>query len=110
MLEIINVIYGIFDEYINLKQEYMADDINVLLEEISKYSDITIIGNGAELHKELILEKIKNAVIEHDNTQTAYSCGVIGLKKFKEKKLEDADTILPNYLRKSQAERLKKEQ
>ena len=99
---------GIFDNDINLKEEYLADDINVLLEKISKYSDITFIGNGAELHKDLILEKIDNAIIENDNTQNAYGCGIIGIKKYKKNKLEDADSIVPRYLRKSQAERLKK--
>lgn len=99
---------GIFDNEINLKEEYLADDINILLEKISKYPNITFIGNGAELHKDLILDKINNAVIDENNSQTAYSCGIIGIKKFKENKLENADTILPNYLRKSQAERLKK--
>lgn len=66
-------------------------------------------GNGAELHKELIMEKFPKAKFCSNNSQTAYSCGLLGLKKYKELKLENADTILPKYLRKSQAERLKKE-
>ena len=99
---------GIFDNQINLKEEYMADDMNVLLEKISKYSNITFVGNGAELHKNLILEKINTAKFEDDNVQNAFSCGLIGFKKYQENKLENADSILPNYLRKSQAERLKK--
>ena len=98
---------GIFDNEINLKEDYIADDINVLIEKVSKYSDIIFVGNGAELHKDLILEKIKNAKFEDNNVQAAFSCGIIGLKKYKENKIENSDTILPNYLRKSQAERLK---
>lgn len=108
MLEIINVICGIFDNDINLKSDYIADDINVLLEKISTFSDVIFVGNGAKLHKDLILEKIKDAKFEDNIMQNAYSCGLIGLKKYKENKLVDSDTILPNYLRKSQAERLLK--
>ena len=43
---------------INLKEEYLAEDINILLETISKYPNITFIGNGAELHKDLILDNL----------------------------------------------------
>ena len=99
---------GIFDNEINLKEEYIADDINILIEKISKYSDITFIGNGAVLHKDLILSKISNAKFENNNLQNAYSCGLIGLKKYKLNELVTPDELLPNYLKKSQAERLKK--
>lgn len=99
---------GIFDNEINLKEEYLADDINVIIDKINKYQEITFVGNGAELYKELILEKIPDAKFEKNNKQTAYSCGLIGLKKYYASQLKNADTILPNYLRKSQAERLKK--
>ena len=101
---------GIFDNDINLEEEYIADDINVILDKLAKYQDITFVGNGAELHKNLILEKISNAKFAENNVQNAYSCGLIGLKKFNENKFETADTILPNYLRQSQAERLKKQE
>ena len=100
---------GIFDNEINLKEDYIADDINVLLEIIKNYSNICFVGNGAFMHKELILTKILDAKFEEENNQNAYSCGLIGFKKFKENKLINADKLLPNYLRKSQAERLKKD-
>lgn len=99
---------GIFDNEIHLKEDYIADDINIILEKAGKYEDIIFVGNGAILHKDLILEKFPNAKFEENNIQTAFSCGLVGLQKYKENKLENADTILPNYLRKSQAERLKK--
>ena len=99
---------GIFDNNINLKEEYLADDINILLDKISKYSDIIFVGNGAKLHKDLILEKIKTAKFCEENSQNIYSCGLVGLQKFKQNILVNADELLPNYLRKSQAERLKK--
>lgn len=107
MLEMNNVICGIFDNDINLKEDYMADDIHLLLEKIKKYKDITFVGNGSILHKNLILEKIPYAKFEEDNIQNSYSCGIVGLKKYNEGILKNADSLLPNYLRKSQAERLK---
>ena len=100
---------GVFDNEINLKKEYMADDIHNILESLKEYNEIIFVGNGAELHKELILENFPNAKFSSENSQTAYACGLVGLKKYRENQLETADTILPNYLRKSQAERLKKE-
>lgn len=108
MPETINVIAGIFDNYVNLKEDYIADDINVILEKLNQYNDIVFVGNGSALHKDLILSKFPNAKFSNNNIQSAYSCGLIGLKKYKENILKDADTILPNYLRKSQAERLQK--
>ena len=99
---------GVFDNNINKKEEYIADDINVILDLIKKYNDITFIGNGSKIHKDLISNRIINAKFDEDIVQNAYSCGLVGLKKYKENKIENADTILPNYLRKSQAERLKK--
>lgn len=97
---------GIFDNKINLKENYIADDINILIDKIKNYSDIVLVGNGSDVYKNLILEKIKNVNFGNNNSQNAYSCGILALKKYKEDKLKNADTILPNYLRKSQAERL----
>lgn len=88
-------------------EEYIADDINIVLDKISKYSDSVFIGNGAILHKE-ILSKIDGASFIANNTQSAYATGKIGYKKFLKNDLKNADTIMPIYLRKSQAERMKK--
>ena len=99
---------GIFDNNINKKEEYFADDIGVIVERLRNYREITFVGNGAQLHKDFILSKLENVKFDSNNIQTAYSCGIIGLKKYRENNLKNADNILPNYLRKSQAERLKK--
>ena len=40
--------------------------------------------------------------------QSSLYTGKIGYKRFMENSLENADTIMPLYLRKSQAERMKK--
>ena len=99
---------GIFDFKMHLKEEYMADDIHTILDKIANYQDIVFVGNGSDLHRNLILEKIPNAQFEENNQQTAYACGLVGLQKYQENLLKDADSLLPNYLRQSQAERLKK--
>ena len=95
-----NQVYaGIFDENINLKEEYMADDINLVLEKVNKYENAIFVGDGSLLHKDLILEKINSAKFVENNEQNAINIGLIGYKKYLEKDLKDADTILPIYLR-----------
>lgn len=106
-----NQVYaGIFDKMHNALEEFMADDINAVLENIKMYNKITFIGDGALMHKELIENKIKNAkfVEEIKNFQNAKSIGKAGYSKYKLGIIENADTIIPKYLRKSQAERMKK--
>ena len=102
------VYFGAFDSEYNLLEEYKADDINTLIDIMKKYKNAVLIGNGAVLHKELLEENIKGSVILEDCLQTAENTGKIGYKKFLNENLENADTIRPLYLRKSQAERMKK--
>ena len=105
-----NQVYcGIFDNNYKIIGDYIADDINIALGEIQKYEDIIFVGNGAILHKELIKSNIKNAKFSEENRQFAKNIGLLGYNKYLENNLCLADTILPTYLRKSQAERLKKD-
>lgn len=104
-----NQVYcGIFDKEYNKKQEYLADDINNVIEVLKKYENITLTGNGSVLHKELLMQNLKNPNFCSENNQSAKNCGKMGYKKYLENNLCDSDTIIPIYLRKSQAERLKK--
>ena len=104
-----NQVYcGIFDKEYNKKEEYIADDINEVIEVLKKYDNIYFVGNGAELHKELLTNNLKNVEFSANNKQSAENVGKIGYKKFLENNLCTADSIMPVYLRKSQAERLKK--
>lgn len=91
---------GVFDKDYNLLEDYMADDINIVFDKISKYSNSVLIGDGAILHKE-ILSKIEGVCFIDNNKQSAYSTGKIGYKKYLEKNLKNADTVMPIYLRKS---------
>ena len=104
-----NQVYaGIFDKNYNLLEDYIADDINVVISKFSKYENSVIIGDAGILHKELLMNNIKNIEFSNLNKQSAISTGRIGYKKFLNNDLKNADTVLPTYLRKSQAERMKK--
>lgn len=107
-----NQVYcGIFDGDIERKEELMADDINVILEKVSKYDNIVFVGDGAILHKELIEEKMnrKNIKFSQNNKQNVASLGAVTYKKACESEFFTADEVIPMYLRKSQAERMKNE-
>ena len=104
-----NQVYcGIFDQKYNKKEEYLADDINNVIEVLKKYENIVLTGSGAILHKELLIQSLISPKFCSENNQSAKNCGKIGYKKYVENNLCDSDTIIPIYLRKSQAERLKK--
>ena len=105
-----NQVYaGFFDTEYNLKEEEIAEDIDEVLKRAGKYSKIIFVGDGAIIHKEKIEENLKNRsiIFAEENNQSAINTGKMGYKKFLEKNLKNSDTILPIYLRKSQAERLK---
>lgn len=105
-----NQVYcGIFDENLNKKEEFMADDISVCLEKISKYDDIIFVGDGSIIHREIIENNLKNRNIEFskNNKQSAYGLGIASNKKAENVEFITPDEIIPVYLRKSQAERMK---
>ena len=105
-----NQVYcGIYDNKINKLEEYMADDIENVLLVLNKYDDIVFVGDGAVLHEDMIREKMvgKKIVFSSNNKQNAESLGIIAYKKIKNGEFTDPDSVVPVYLRKSQAERLK---
>lgn len=100
-----NQVYsGIFDKEYNLQEKYIADDINVIIKKINKYKSIVFVGDGAITHKNLL--QIKD--FSYENIIHSKNIGKCAYKKYKENKIDTADTIMPLYLRKSQAERMKK--
>lgn len=105
-----NQVYcGIYDNKINKLEEYMADDIENVLSFLNKYDDIVFVGDGAILHEGMIREKMvdKKIVFSSNNKQNAESLGIIAYKKIKNGEFTDPDSVVPVYLRKSQAERMK---
>lgn len=97
------VYFGAFDKDYNLIEEYKADDIFNLLDILKKYDSAVFIGDGAILHKDLLISNLDNIEILDNYLQTAENTGKIGYKKYLENKLENADTIIPFYLRKSRS-------
>lgn len=99
-----NQVYcGIFDNNYNLLEDYLADDINNVLEALNKYENIVFVGDGSVFHKDLL--NIEN--FPYDNTIHSKNIAKCAYKKFKNNNTKTADTIMPLYLRKSQAERMK---
>ena len=80
----------------------MADDINVVVNLLSKYKDISFVGDGAVLHQNILTGQFVT-----DNNIHAENVGICGFKKYNTGILETADSIKPMYLRKSQAERMR---
>lgn len=98
-----NQVYcGIFDNNHNLLMEYMADDINIIIKKLSEFEDISFVGDGAVLHNNLLSGQFAN-----DNNIHAKNIGICAFNKFKKGIYQTADSIVPMYLRKSQAERMK---
>lgn len=94
---------GIFDKNYNLLENYLADDIINLLSVLQKYSNILFVGDGAVIHKKVL--NINS--LPYENIIHAKNIARCAYKKIKEKNIENADSIVPLYLRKSQAERMK---
>lgn len=103
-----NQVYcGIFDKDYKLKENYLAEDIEIIIEHLKKYKEIIFVGNGSVLHKDILKNKIGSARFSENNKQYAKNVGKIAFKKYLENDLCTADSLMPIYLRKSQAERLK---
>ena len=103
-----NQVYaGVFDEAYQAKEELMADDILQVIEKLKSYENFICIGDGAVLHQELILKNLPQAKFSKNNEQSAGLAGKIAYQKILKKDLQQPDTLLPIYLRKSQAERMK---
>lgn len=99
-----NQVYcGIFDKNYNLLEDYLADDINNIMEALKKYEDIIYVGDGAVVHKELL----NIADFSYDNIIHSKNIAKCAYNKFKNNNVKTADSITPLYLRKSQAERMK---
>lgn len=103
-----NQVYcAVFDNQFNLISQYVADDITCVVPLLQNYSDITFVGNGSTVQKDFLQEHFSNAKFSSNNNQHSANVGKCAFEKYKNGYTENADTILPMYLRKSQAERMK---
>ncbi|MFR8104436.1 MAG: tRNA (adenosine(37)-N6)-threonylcarbamoyltransferase complex dimerization subunit type 1 TsaB [Clostridia bacterium] len=110
------VYFGLFErkkEIISPIGAYLADDIQTCLNTITPYieKEITFVGDGNLLHQkkiEKLFAKAKFASKE-ENKASSISIGKAAYIAFKQGKKETTDTLLPLYLRKSSAERIREE-
>ena len=100
-----NAYCGIFDSNYTHKEDLFADHIDVIVEHLKKYQNITFVGDGAILHKSLLENTFTDCNFCSNNIQSAYSLGLCAYKKYSNGNTLNADNLLPLYLRKSQAER-----
>lgn len=106
-----NVYYSLFSnngsKYSQIG-DFRADSIRNILDDLSIYDDkLIFVGNGAEIHHDLISTLIKNTSFASDvqNQQTSISIGKSAYNKFNDGIYGNSDSLLPIYLKKSQAER-----
>ena len=96
------------DEF-QIVEEQMAISVQELIEKLNQYGEkVTFLGDGVPVYK----EDLKNGLqVEfhfapaHMSRQRAAAVGALGMKYFKEGKVETAAEHCPDYLRLSQAER-----
>lgn len=99
-----NEVYsGVFDKDYNLLEDYLADNINVVCKILNKYTNVIFVGDGAEVHQNLLT--IKN--FSYDNVIHAKNICKCAYYKYKNNYTKTPDLLTPLYLRKSQAERMK---
>ena len=99
-----NQVYcGLFDSNHTLIGNYMADDINAVLKVINQTKNVTFVGDGAVAHKDLL----NISDFKFDNLLHAKNINLCAFDKFSKGEILNADSILPMYLRKSQAERMR---
>lgn len=83
-------------------------EVNELVKILDKYEKIVVNGEGSLVYKEIIKstlkEKVKFSTISQ-NSCRATSIGELALIKYKVGHRDDYYTLIPDYLRKTQAER-----
>lgn len=103
-----NQVYSaIFDKNYNLISDYLADDVSNIASSLNNYSDITFVGTGSINYKDILSNINSNIKFSTNNNQHSANVGKCAFEKYKNGYTENADTVLPMYLRKSQAERMK---
>ena len=101
-----NVYWGLFehkDNQYTLINTLEFNNINTVIKELASYSTpITFVGDGAEQHAELLKNSFTNYSFCSQNDLSSVSLGIAGYDTYKNGKVT---SIMPLYLRKSQAER-----
>jgi len=87
--------------------EPVSDTISNVITTLKNYTDtITFVGDGSEVHKDLISNEISNCefATTEQNLQTSISVGKSAYDKFVASDYQPSYSLSPIYLKKSQAE------
>ena len=90
----------------------MLNSLSEAEDSSAKYSGVTFLGDGVPIYEKIIWEELKmpcKMAPPSMNRQRAASVASYGTILYKEKKYIDPDDFAPEYLRKSQAERVREE-
>ena len=108
-----NVYYGLFKHSANeysqigtLEFKTINDAISTLKSQLDQNTPIYFVGDGAIVNKTLIETNITNCIFTEKNNLSSYSLGIAGYNTYMQ---EGNTSVMPLYLRKSQAERAREE-
>ena len=91
------------------KEDFSCSNINDISNVLKRYSqeNITFVGDGSVIHRDILEANFSFSTFasEDENMQNSVSIGLAALDKYKAGFSQNSNTLLPLYLRKSQAER-----
>lgn len=101
-----NIYFGLFklenNEYTQL-DNFSFKTIDEVVDFLKQYnSPITFVGDGSIVHNELLKNNFQNCIFTNENNLSSYSLGLAGYDTYKK---GTQTSLMPLYLRKSQAER-----
>lgn len=99
-----NVYFGLFEknDYYKQLEDFSFLSIDEVILKLKKYDNITFVGDGTLIYKELLKNNFNNCNFCNKNVLSSYSLALAGLDKYNS---NIKNNIMPLYLRKSQAER-----
>lgn len=101
-----NVYCGLFDTDYNMVNKFMADHIDNVIKSLPK-DNIIFVGNASIIHKEKLINEFNSlASFATDNLLSSANLGLCAYNKSLSGNFETPDSLVPLYLRKSQAERM----
>lgn len=105
-----NVYFSLFEQkggFYTQVEDFNACDISSVIDILKKYreSKLTFVGDGSLIHKDLLKLNLNNIDFSDSNEQTSTSIIFSAFDKFKKGFSQNSSTLIPLYLRKSQAER-----
>lgn len=99
---------GIFNSDHSINTDFFADSITNIINVLKvQQMPIIFVGDGAILHRTLLESNFSNSEFETKSTISASCIAKAAQKKISQNQICNADKLLPLYLRKSQAERMK---